>query len=129
MQVILVGSYVYMQTSILMFLMSFTFINPLYNNVAGFQCIHAADKHGFGAIVPGLSACTTAADAIGAGSQDLAALCSIPQDDWSWQHPSVSIISQFSLVCERDWLLAFAEAGFFIGFLIGNGVLGTMTDR
>lgn len=125
----MVGAYVYMNCSILMFLMSFTFMNPLYRNNAGFYCANADSDFGMSAFVPGLSGCASVAAAIEAGSEDLGLLCSLPREDFGWRHPGASIVSQYGLYCERDWMVALAETGFFVGFLVGNGVLGTVTDR
>jgi MFS family permease len=40
-----------------------------------------------------------------------------------------SIISQFDLVCEHDWAAQATNTAYFVGFLIGAGLWGALSDR
>ena len=40
-----------------------------------------------------------------------------------------SIISEFDLVCDEDWGAQLVNSGYFVGFLIGAGLWGTLSDQ
>ena len=54
--------------------------------------------------------------------------CTLSRDAWSWTHSRWSVISQFNLVCGSAWKSQLANAGFFMGYLIGSGVFGGVSD-
>ncbi|GLI62485.1 hypothetical protein VaNZ11_005116 [Volvox africanus] len=55
-------------------------------------------------------------------------ICDLPSNTWSWTLSSKSIISQFNLICGAAWQSQFANSGFFMGYLIGSGVFGSLAD-
>ncbi|EFJ44180.1 hypothetical protein VOLCADRAFT_95576 [Volvox carteri f. nagariensis] len=55
-------------------------------------------------------------------------ICDLPSSSWVWTQQSKSIISQFNLICGASWRSQFANSGFFMGYLIGSGVFGSVAD-
>lgn len=39
-----------------------------------------------------------------------------------------SIISDYGLSCNKAWLAQLANSAFFLGYLLGSGVFGTLAD-
>lgn len=48
-----------------------------------------------------------------------AAFCALPRETWKWKSKGYSLVSEFDLVCDQEWLLYMASATFFIGTLAG----------
>eukprot|EP00887_Chlorella_sp_A99_P006041 scaffold22.g6041.t1 len=56
-------------------------------------------------------------------------LCSLPRDSWQWTDPGVSLVSDFDLICGRNWLLFFSVAIFFLGTIAGAGAWQLANER
>lgn len=76
--------------------------------------------------------CTNATDATCtaafSSADPSAALCQLPRSSWQWTQRSKSVVSQFDLVCSNAWMSQLASSGFFLGYLIGSGTMGTLAD-
>eukprot|EP00197_Chlamydomonas_leiostraca_P012629 CAMPEP_0202879236 /NCGR_PEP_ID=MMETSP1391-20130828/33331_1 /ASSEMBLY_ACC=CAM_ASM_000867 /TAXON_ID=1034604 /ORGANISM="Chlamydomonas leiostraca, Strain SAG 11-49" /LENGTH=609 /DNA_ID=CAMNT_0049561553 /DNA_START=103 /DNA_END=1928 /DNA_ORIENTATION=+ len=55
--------------------------------------------------------------------------CGLAPGSWHWTKPSYSVISQFNLVCGKAWLSQLVNSAFFLGYLLGSGIFGTMADH
>ena len=42
---------------------------------------------------------------------------------------SYSIVSDWELICSHAWKAQFVNSAFFVGFLVGAGVFGMLSDR
>jgi OCT family organic cation transporter-like MFS transporter 4/5 len=56
------------------------------------------------------------------------AFCTLSSSQWHWTQQSKSVVSQFGLVCSKSVLAQLVNSAFFLGYLIGSGVFGTMAD-
>lgn len=59
---------------------------------------------------------------------DEGSFCLLAPEQWTWTHPSWSLVSQFDLTCERRFLVHTATAIFFAGALVGSGIFGVASD-
>jgi len=54
--------------------------------------------------------------------------CELPRDSWTWTEAHKSIISTFNLICGKAVIAQLANSAFFLGYLIGSGVFGSLSD-
>ncbi|GLI66645.1 hypothetical protein VaNZ11_010487, partial [Volvox africanus] len=153
----LIGGFVYMTSSLLMFQMAFTYSDPLaVSNVPAWHCTDASDSacvtlldqqlkaHGYqpsiggGVVTP---ASTTAGrrrlDSTpnpgphrGAFQQHMPRnFCDLKPSQYAWNDPWLSLSSEYNLVCDQAWKASLLDTLFFAGFMLGNGVFGCVADR
>jgi MFS family permease len=56
-------------------------------------------------------------------------LCQLRPEQWVWTNPPASVISDFNLICEREYLVQLANSITFIGCFFGSGLFGWLCDR
>jgi len=54
--------------------------------------------------------------------------CRIDRSEWQYYYTKSSLTTDFDLVCDRSWLLAFSGSSFFIGWGIGSIIMGYLSD-
>mmetsp|Transcript_547 Transcript_547/g.1667 ORF Transcript_547/g.1667 Transcript_547/m.1667 type:complete len:553 (-) Transcript_547:68-1726(-) len=57
-----------------------------------------------------------------------AEFCSLPEGSYTWTRRKDSIISEWDLICEDAWKQQVVNSVFFAGFMIGAGLLGSLSD-
>lgn len=56
--------------------------------------------------------------------------CSIGREEWEFIEPKdFSIVTQFDIYCEHEWLLDLSTGIFFLGAVTGGILFGTLADR
>ena len=56
--------------------------------------------------------------------------CSIPRSEWMYVKPRhYSIVTQYDIYCEREWLLDLTSGIFFLGASVGGLILGKLADN
>jgi MFS family permease len=58
-----------------------------------------------------------------------AGFCELSPTQWRWTDPGVKLTSRFNLVCGDAWRAQVANSLFFVGYFIGSGVFGILSDR
>jgi hypothetical protein len=59
---------------------------------------------------------------------DTAGFCALSRSQWTWTSPNQGFVSKFNLICADQWKSQLANSFFFVGYLIGSGVFGTVAD-
>merc|ERR1719428_861482 len=55
--------------------------------------------------------------------------CSIPRSDWEYVEPRhYSIVTEFDIYCDTEWLLDLSSGIFFVGAGLGGLILGKVAD-
>lgn len=57
-----------------------------------------------------------------------AGFCSMQPSQWYWTDPGSKVVSRFSLVCGEAWKAQVANSFFFVGYFIGSGLFGVLSD-
>lgn len=57
------------------------------------------------------------------------ALCGLNSTAYKWTYPQYSVVSDFDLICSRQWLASLLGTGFMVGFTVGGGVFGYVCAR
>ncbi|KAI8471458.1 MAG: major facilitator superfamily domain-containing protein [Monoraphidium minutum] len=77
--------------------------------------------------------CTDASDAACAaalaGPAPAAALCELERGQWRWTRPGDTLVAQFDLICHDAWKAQVANSFFFVGYGLGAGAFGQLSDR
>lgn len=55
--------------------------------------------------------------------------CQLETSQWKWTSNNYSVVSEFSLVCDRAWLVQLTNCVTFVGCFIGSGLFGALCDR
>ena len=56
--------------------------------------------------------------------------CHVPRSEWEYTEPeSFSIVTEFDIHCDTDWMIYMTTSILFIGWLFGAIVLGWMSDK
>lgn len=65
------------------------------------------------------------------GTEDYDNQCSANCSSYEFDHSTFreTIISQWGLVCDREWLKNLTQTIFMLGILVGNMVFGHLSDR
>ncbi|GBG75492.1 hypothetical protein CBR_g20123 [Chara braunii] len=56
------------------------------------------------------------------------AYCQLPRAQWNWTNPERSTISDLGMFCDRNYQVGLSQSIFFLGFLVGAGFFGTVSD-
>ena len=63
-------------------------------------------------------------------SSDDQGRCSIPREDWEYVLPKQhSLVVQYDVYCDDEWLISLATSMLFIGWIFGAGTLGWFADN
>ncbi|KXZ46396.1 hypothetical protein GPECTOR_44g71 [Gonium pectorale] len=121
-----------------MFLMTFTYVNPLATGPPQWRCADAADAaceallqrqqlafDGLGRMPNADVVAATAAGPV----ERLEGFCDLSPSRYVWLSPETSFAAEYNLVCGRQWQASLLETLFFAGFMAGNGVFGALADR
>lgn len=54
--------------------------------------------------------------------------CTVTNHEYSWEHPSHSVVSDFDLVCEAKMFVPLLSTLYFFGFLLGVLLIGSLAD-
>lgn len=57
-----------------------------------------------------------------------AGFCSMSSSQWYWTKPGDKLVSRFNLVCGDAFKAQIANSFFFVGYLIGSGSFGVLSD-
>jgi hypothetical protein len=57
-----------------------------------------------------------------------AGFCALNPSQWTWSDPNHAFVSKFNMICADSWKSQLANSFFFVGYLIGSGVFGTVAD-
>ena len=56
--------------------------------------------------------------------------CRIPRSEWEFTKPTeYSIVTEFDIYCDRDWIIHMTTSIFFIGWMIGALIMGWVSDN
>ncbi|GBG83246.1 hypothetical protein CBR_g36861 [Chara braunii] len=55
-------------------------------------------------------------------------ICELPPGTWQWTNQKRSTISQFGMVCSREFEIGLSQSVFFLGYLTGAGCFGSLSD-
>ena len=58
----------------------------------------------------------------------LLSICAMDRELWTWVDAKSSIVSEWDLVCAHEYKVQLANSIFFVGFLMGAGILGQIAD-
>jgi len=59
---------------------------------------------------------------------DVTGFCSLLSSQWMWTNPHQKLISRFNMICADSYKSQIANSFFFVGYLIGSGVFGSVAD-
>ena len=55
--------------------------------------------------------------------------CHIPRSEWEYIQPKgISIVTDFDIYCENDWIISMSSSIVFIGWIVGAIILGWIAD-
>lgn len=54
--------------------------------------------------------------------------CTLNPSQWYWTDPGSKVVSRFDLVCADAWKAQVANSFFFVGYFIGSGLFGVLSD-
>jgi MFS family permease len=54
--------------------------------------------------------------------------CTMDPSQWYWTDPGQKVVSRFNLVCKDAWKAQVANSFFFVGYFIGSGLFGVLSD-
>lgn len=54
--------------------------------------------------------------------------CTMDPSQWYWTDPGSKVVSRFGLVCGDAWKAQVANSFFFVGYFIGSGLFGVLSD-
>jgi MFS family permease len=72
--------------------------------------------------------CTTLDGCTDESSGELKDICELEATEWEWVSKTVSIVSEWNLVCDEEWKTSAADSIFFVGFFFGAGIIGQLAD-
>jgi MFS transporter, OCT family, solute carrier family 22 (organic cation transporter), member 4/5 len=72
---------------------------------------------------PGDEPCHTAL------TQPYPAICDLQRTQWRWKSQGFSLITDFDLICGKEWLVYFTAGLFFLGMLAGCAVWQLLSER
>ena len=56
--------------------------------------------------------------------------CEIPRTEWEFTQPKdYSIVTEFDIYCDKDWIIYMSTSIYFIGSLVGSMILGWIADN
>lgn len=59
-----------------------------------------------------------------------AGFCAMQPSQWHWTgDPAAKLVSRFGLVCGDAWKAQVANSFFFVGYFIGSGLFGVLSDK
>jgi len=73
--------------------------------------------------------CATEGGCVDSETGALMELCDMDRELWEWVDVAGSIVSEWDLVCAHEYKVQLADSFFFLGFLLGAGILGQLADE
>lgn len=55
--------------------------------------------------------------------------CDMPRRLWRFTNPNESLVAEFDLTCDREWMTSLLNSGFFLAFFFGCSIMGYASDR